>query len=467
MQTVKRRTFGFGVVALLWLMVGCAGTSSEPTHVDSASLASALHFFKSTDKPTVASWDSSASVELGLRFWSEVDGTLTGLRFYKGAGNMGTHTGSLWTLDGARLATVVFAHETASGWQSATFNTPVPLTAGTAYVISYFAPRGHYAANPGFFHAKLDNGVLHASTVANGLYHYGTSGFPDQTYGYSNYWVDISFVPAGIQPPPAPPPPPPTPSPDAGSSPPPNPAPGSGYPDATNTGVPVGTHLTPSGPLVVNTPGAVIDALDVSGTIEVHADNVTLKRLRIRGSGYAIVRVQDGVKGVSIQDCEIDGMGIAGGLSNSGGVIGPASIVRTNIYGVENGIVPGDGTSIQDSYIHDLGAPGDPHYDNVQIDSGANILIRHNTITNSFSQTSAIMIDNYFGPALNITVDNNRLMGGGYTIYVDNQFNSNPITGIVITNNRFTTGYWGYAAIKVPVTQLGNVSDATGAPLSL
>ena len=42
--------------------------------------------------------DTSA-IELGVKFRSDVAGFITGLRFYKGAANTGTHVGSLWTSD--------------------------------------------------------------------------------------------------------------------------------------------------------------------------------------------------------------------------------------------------------------------------------------------------------------------------------------------------------------------------------
>ena len=58
-------------------------------------------------------------VELGAAFTPAKDGTVTAIRFYKGAGNTGTHTGSLWTASGTRLATVTFTGETATGWQTA------------------------------------------------------------------------------------------------------------------------------------------------------------------------------------------------------------------------------------------------------------------------------------------------------------------------------------------------------------
>ena len=56
-----------------------------------------------------------------------VPSAVTGVRVYKAAANTGTHTGSLWTADGTRLAQATFSSETSSGWQKVTFATPVPL----------------------------------------------------------------------------------------------------------------------------------------------------------------------------------------------------------------------------------------------------------------------------------------------------------------------------------------------------
>ena len=66
-----------------------------------------------------ASGDTS-SIELGTAFSVSTAGSATGVRFYKGTGNTGTHVGSLWTAAGERLAEVTFTDETATGWQTAT-----------------------------------------------------------------------------------------------------------------------------------------------------------------------------------------------------------------------------------------------------------------------------------------------------------------------------------------------------------
>ncbi len=80
-----------------------------------------------------------------MKFKADFDGWITGVRFYKAAANTGTHIGSLWTTNGTRLATATFTNESATGWQSVTFASPVAVTAGTTYVASYFTPTGHYS----------------------------------------------------------------------------------------------------------------------------------------------------------------------------------------------------------------------------------------------------------------------------------------------------------------------------------
>jgi hypothetical protein len=139
----------------------------------------------------------TASVELGVRFTSDVDGYVKGIRFYKGPGNTGTHRANLWSASGALLATANFADESATGWQQVLFATPVPVTAGTVYTASYLARRGRYAHDEGYFAAPYDRAPLHAlpdASGGNGVYRYGTSsGFPTDSYQATNYWVDAVF----------------------------------------------------------------------------------------------------------------------------------------------------------------------------------------------------------------------------------------------------------------------------------
>ena len=85
---------------------------------------------------------SSAAVTLGVKFRSDVGGTISGIRFYKGAGNNGTHTGLLYSSSGALLAQGTFTVETSSGWQQVNFAAPVTISANTTYVAAYWTNSG-------------------------------------------------------------------------------------------------------------------------------------------------------------------------------------------------------------------------------------------------------------------------------------------------------------------------------------
>lgn len=228
------------------------------------------------------------------------------------------------------------------------------------------------------------------------------------------------------------------------------------WPNANNTGVPDGVTLLPSGGIVVTKPGTVISGLDIKGPVVIQANNVTIENCKITATDFSGVRIMPGYSGTIVQNNEINGNGAHNGIFGNG------TFLNNNIYAVENGIaLQGSNTVIEGNYIHDMYAPGSPHYDGIEIDGGiSNVTIRGNTIINDHGQTSAIMIDNYFGAINNIKVDGNLLAGGGYTIYVDGQFNSNPISGVSITNNHLGKGGYGTTNFnKTNPTFSGNSTD--------
>jgi hypothetical protein len=170
--------------AVSWTFTTAAASSGCPCTI-----------WPSSATPALAADPDSDGVEIGVKFRTTQPGTITGVRFYKGAGNTGTHVGSLWSSSGTKLASVTFAGESPSGWQEATFATPVSVSANTTYVVSYYAPAGHYSVSENYFTSATTRGPLTAlqnSTVEpNGVYRYGTSGFPTTGYNSSNYWVDV------------------------------------------------------------------------------------------------------------------------------------------------------------------------------------------------------------------------------------------------------------------------------------
>ena len=101
--------------------------------------------------PTVASWSDTGSVQLGVKFRASVDGYVTGVRFYKGAGNTGTHVGSLWSSAGSAAGVCDVHERDGDGLAAGDVCAPVAVTANTVYVVSYHAPNGGYSRDLNFF----------------------------------------------------------------------------------------------------------------------------------------------------------------------------------------------------------------------------------------------------------------------------------------------------------------------------
>ncbi|GAB3878847.1 hypothetical protein GCM10029964_030170 [Kibdelosporangium lantanae] len=131
------------------------------------------------------------AVEVGVRVQLDRPGTITGATITRGeyTGPIDVH---VWSADGTLLAT-----QPAPGavyTQRVTLTTPVPVTADTEYVVSYHTPSGGYAQNEHYFTGTLLAQPFTAPAGA-GVYHYGPSGFPADTWHEANYWVAPVFVP--------------------------------------------------------------------------------------------------------------------------------------------------------------------------------------------------------------------------------------------------------------------------------
>src|SRR5262249_965983 len=75
--------------------------------------------------------------------------------------------------------------------------------ANTVYVASYHTNVGNYAADGGYFATGgVDSPPLHAlqstANQPNGLFSYGESMFPLNSFNATNYWADIRFAPSRL-----------------------------------------------------------------------------------------------------------------------------------------------------------------------------------------------------------------------------------------------------------------------------
>jgi hypothetical protein len=143
--------------------------------------------------PEITRAGDQQSVELGVKFESAVPGVITGIRFFKGSSDTGTHVGTLWASNGTKIASATFQNETQAGWQEVNFSTPIAISANTTYVASFHSSGG-YAFTPNYFTTDYTRGPLSAPGGANGVYAYGpTTTFPTATFNKTNYWVDVVF----------------------------------------------------------------------------------------------------------------------------------------------------------------------------------------------------------------------------------------------------------------------------------
>jgi hypothetical protein len=233
-----------------------------------------------------------------------------------------------------------------------------------------------------------------------------------------------------------------------------------GFPDATNTGVPAGVVLKPSGSIVINTPGAVIEGLNITGTVIINAPNVTLKNCSITSGDYDVVLVKPGITGAVVQNCNIDNQG-----SGGQGIAGQGSFLNNNIQHAADGIdVRGDNTLIQGNYIHNMSGTSDSHFDGIQADGGfSNLTINHNTVINEQGQTSAVMLDNYWGPIDKVSITDNLLVGGGYSVYINEvaqgQAGGGKVTNVNLSNNHLGAGTYGTLDLR---TELGDQPVISG-----
>lgn len=250
-------------------------------------------------------------------------------------------------------------------------------------------------------------------------------------------------------------------------------------PDATNTGVPSGTVLSPSGDITVTTDGTVIDAKDISGGVYINANNVTIKNSKIHGTGssYMAVRIADGKTGARILSSEIY-------TTNGGyeGIIGGNFIACGNyIRGFDNAFTIGGNTTIQSNFIEKLNsAQSGPHYDGIELYSGSNVNIWGNNIRmtdvngNWLGDTGAINLTTEWSSITNVEIRGNWIGGGGYTLYIRRSSSGSGYnySGIRVINNRWygspPKGFaqWGPMSDDGgDIIFTGNVWDSTNQPI--
>ena len=239
-------------------------------------------------------------------------------------------------------------------------------------------------------------------------------------------------------------------------------------PGPNNTGPYNESILVPSGGMTITVDGTVIENVDVTGSIKVTANNVTIRNFRVDGgmtSWYGI-QVPPGFSGVLVEDGEILHTKSAGLYAE--GTTGR----RLNIHDCGTDAMKlADNSLVEASWFHHLGLNAEAHADGCQTRKGSNIVLRGNffdmpiDIGGGYKSNSASINDAALAPMSNFVMDGNWINGGNYTIYLS-AAKGYSFSGIQIINNRFGRDYrYDVLRLKGDISNYnidGNVWDDTG-----
>jgi hypothetical protein len=270
----------------------------------------------------------------------------------------------------------------------------------------------------------------------------------------------------------------------------------SGWPSADNTGPDPGVTLVDSGSITISSP-SVVSGLRVTGSITINSSGVTVQDCEVKANGelYGIgVPDNNSITDARIIRCRVysdapvcttEAEYDAAHLFD--GIKGGAEVAFCDVSACENAVslVQAD-PYIHDNYFHDFAnyrPIADNHVDGVQTyglaDTGG-LLIIHNTILGQ-ETTGNVSTDGNTSSCIalisgqhDITIDNNFLAGGGYTIYGPSQA-AELAANVHVTNNHFSRSLYpnggfygthtGFDLDGVGFVWSGNVWDETGLPL--
>jgi len=149
-------------------------------------------FYDGVTAPPTSGNNGTANCVVGQIWKPGYNGNINALLFYKGASDTGTHTAFVFReSDQALLGSQAFTGETASGWQTCTFSSPIAVLANTNYRIAVSHVTGNWPYMTGGATAYPNMGSV--MSVLNGCYALSSqTAYPNNTSGDS-YLIDVQF----------------------------------------------------------------------------------------------------------------------------------------------------------------------------------------------------------------------------------------------------------------------------------
>lgn len=212
-----------------------------------------------------------------------------------------------------------------------------------------------------------------------------------------------------------------------GSPPPPPPSPGEcppfpAFPDENCTGWQhTGVALSESGcPQELTVPNATYDGCLFAGHVLVMADNITITRSRVEGRVTSVWTEEfgDSLRGLTLTDVEIDGMG---NWDFNQAAIGNSDYIciRCHVHSTGRGANIENNVLIQDSYLHGWVTQDGDHETGIGSNGGSgNRIIHNNVVCDSGGCSAALSLYGDFAPITDWLVEKNLFnTNGSYCTY--------------------------------------------------
>ncbi|GAA4589149.1 hypothetical protein GCM10023194_42670 [Planotetraspora phitsanulokensis] len=209
--------------------------------------------------------------------------------------------------------------------------------------------------------------------------------------------------------------------------------------------MPPGTKLTPlplneDGIYRVTAAGTVLDSVHIASDLLITAENVTIKNSQIDGS--VLDSYADKTYSFTITDSTVgkaDDCVTAPGVGDT-----DYTATRVLVRGHGDGFrASGNNIVIRDSYVHLCSRPGD-HSDGIQTYmTGKGLVFQHNTVDQRDAKdiTAPIFITD--PGAVDVSVIDNLVMGGTYSIQVKNARGT-----VVVRGNKLVDKSWVYGPVE-------------------
>jgi len=236
-----------------------------------------------------------------------------------------------------------------------------------------------------------------------------------------------------------------------------------GFPDAGSTGPRMTPTTRRSGDLTIRTDHTVIRGWDLTGSLDVYADDVTVIDSRITSTNWWGVNLRQGFHGLRVLHTTLTG--VPGKGPDHGGEDYAVSNMSTSLVevGWSDVSVFGDALSmgqgdLHDNYVHGISPfvnlGGEWQHTNAVISDGGGVgelSVRHNTLLNptptDHGASAAIGLYADTAPVTHTVVDGNWLAGGAYCLYAGGA----GAHGIQVTGNVFSSQYHRHCGAYGPV----------------